>query len=142
VGAPADAAATSNTGTFSLIALIKRGVRQLSNLHEVNCNSKSLFNFADNANISLVIPAQGANTAIVITTIVASFGLRPSAGRPINVVEGSTIALATSLSEAGIAPINFRYTAAANTALTVSLGASGAGGNIGSINVFYSVINL
>ncbi len=142
VGAPADAAATSNTGPFSLISLVKRSLRQLSNIHSVLCNSQVAGQFANNLAIGLTIAAPGVGRRIAISSIVFSYSATPTTPREINIQSAGSALFITLVTTAGPGPININVRAPENTAVTISMDASGTAGNVGVLQVYYADVEV
>jgi len=143
IGLPSDAAATSDAGTFSLIALVKRALRRLSNLHAVNCSvTRSGGAPADNAVISGTITAPGPSQYIHLTGYSFSFSGNPSAARALTISAGGSILVDVDVITGGVGPVRLNVSAPANTAVTFSLAASGTAGNIGKLSLYHTNLSV
>jgi hypothetical protein len=143
VGAPADAAATSDSGTFSLVSLIKRSLLRLSNIYAVLCTgTRSGGAPADNAVISGTITAPPAGQYIHFTGYSFSFSANPSAARALTITAGGATLADIDVTTGGAGPVSISVSAPANTAVTFSLAASGTAGNIGKLSLYHTTLSV
>jgi hypothetical protein len=124
-GAKADAAATSDTGSFSLIALVKRllGLNSPkpasgSDVHIPSSNTAAVVTYA----------AAGSGVSHVLGGISWSYNATPTGGN-IKIEDGATTVLSLDITSAGPGYIPFARAkkGTANTALVVTLAAGGSG---------------
>jgi hypothetical protein len=143
VGAPADAAATSDTGSFSLIAQAKRSLLRLSNIYAVLCTgTRSGGSPADNAVISGTITAPPSGQYIHFTGYSFSFSANPSAARALTITAGGSTLADIDVTTGGAGPVSISVSAPANTAVTFSLAASGTAGNIGKLSLYHTTLSV
>jgi hypothetical protein len=142
VGAPADAAATSDTGSFSLIALVKRSLLRLSNIYAVLCTGSRSGGTADNAAVTGTISAPGAGLYIWIRGYSFSFSANPSAARTLTITSGGVDLVNVDVTTGGVGPVLIGVPAAANTAVTFSLAASGTAGNVGKLTIYHTTLSV
>jgi hypothetical protein len=140
IGQTNDSAATSDTGTFSLISLFKRLLVRLSNIHAVQCTGTWAGSTGDNAAASGTIPAPGPGLAIYIKGYTFSYSAAIPAPRNLTISDTSGNIVDVDVTAAGPGPVQVEELTAANAAVTFSLPASGTAGVIGRIRVYYTTV--
>jgi hypothetical protein len=142
VGAPADAAATSDTGSFSLIAQAKRSLLRLSNIYAVLCTGSRSGGTADNAAVTGTITAPPAGQYVHVTGYSVSFSANPSAARALTITAGGVDLVNIDFTTGGAGPVSISVSAPANTAVTFSLAASGTAGNVGKLTIYHTTLSV
>jgi hypothetical protein len=142
IGITNDAAATSDAGQFTLIALVKRSLLRLSNIYAVLCTGSRSGGTADNAVISGTITAPGAGQYIHFTGYSFSFSANPSAARALTITAGGSTLADIDVTTGGAGPVSISVSAPANTAVTFSLAASGTAGNIGKLSLYHTTLSV
>lgn len=114
----------------------------LRNLNAVLATGVWAGGVADNAAISGTIPAPGAGKAIFFKNLTFSYGAAPTGPRVLTISEGASdiVNFAITAGGAGFVPIG--EAAAANTAVTFSLPASGTAGVISRLRIYYSIVDV
>jgi hypothetical protein len=141
-GAPADAVATSDTGTASQTALYKRLLQRQSNVYAVQCTGSRSGGIADNAAVTGTIAAPGANSYIWIRGYSFSYSANPSAARTLTISSGGVDLVNIDVTTSGAGPVVIGVAAPANTAVTFSLAASCTAGNIGKLTIYHTVLSV
>jgi hypothetical protein len=142
VGAADATAATSDTGTFPLISLIKRSLVRLSNLVSVTCTGLSVGGTADNAAISGAIAAPGIGKAIFIKSLIFSYGTAPSSARVVTLTSSGNDLVNFAVTSAGAGFVTIGVQAPTNTAIAYSFAAGGTSGVIGRFRIYYSIVDV
>jgi hypothetical protein len=140
IGQSSDTAATSDTGTFSLISLFKRLLARVSNVHAVLCTGTWAGSTGDNAAASGTIPAPGAGFATFIKGYTFSYSAAIPAPRNLTITDTSGNIVDVDVTAAGPGPVEVGELAATNAAVTFSLPASGTAGVIGRIRIYYTTL--
>jgi hypothetical protein len=140
IGLTNDAAATSDTGAFSLISLLKRLLIRISNVHAVLCTGTWAGGTGDNAAVSGTIPAPGAGLATYIKRYTVSYSAAISTPRNLTITDSSGNIVDVDFTAAGPGPVEVGELAATNAAVTFSLPASGTAGVIGRIRIYYTTL--
>jgi hypothetical protein len=143
VGLTADAAATTDTGGFSLVALFKRSLLRLSNIYAVLCTgTRSGGGPANNAVISGTIAAPPTGQYIHFTGYSFSFSDNPGAARTLTITAGGATLADIDVTTGGAGPVSISVSAPANTAVTFSLAASGTAGNVGKLSLYHTTLSV
>ena len=142
IGQLSDTAATSDAGTFSLIALFKRSLLRLSNIYKVTCTGTYAGGVADNAAVTGTIAAPGAGKFIFIKSVAFSYGATPSAVRNLTVTATSENIVDMGVTTGGPGPVPVGVGAAENTAITYSLPASGTAGVFGRLRIYHVTLDV
>jgi hypothetical protein len=137
VGAPADAAATSDSGTFSLIAQFKRFSLRFGNLYKRFCDGRSTGNTGNNAVVTFTIAAPGPGKRWLITGVLFSYSGAIAANAAFEIVAAGQFIAGGFITQSGPGPIALDVLAPVNTAVSCSLAASGTVGSTGSLYVYY-----
>lgn len=140
IGITTDAAATSDAGQFTLIALVKRLLVRISNIHAVQCTGAWAGNTGNNAAASGTIPAPGPGLATYIKGYTVSYSAAISQPRNLTISDSSGNIVDVDFVTPGPGPVQVEELAAANTAVTFNLPASGTAGVIGRIRIYYTTL--
>lgn len=140
IGLTNDSAATSDTGAFSLISLAKRLLVRISNIHAVQCTGTWAGNTGNNAAASGTIPAPGPGFAIYIKGYTVSYSAAISQPLNLTISDSSGNIVDVDFVTPGPGPVQVEELAAANTAVTFNLPASGTAGVIGRIRIYYTIL--
>jgi hypothetical protein len=140
IGVTTTAAATSDTGASSLIALFKRLLVRISNIHAVQCTGTWAGNTGNNAAASGTIPAPGPGLATYIKGYTVSYSAAISQPRNLTISDSSGNIVDVDFVTPGPGPVQVEELAAANTAVTFNLPASGTAGVIGRIRIYYTTL--
>jgi hypothetical protein len=147
VGAPANAAATSNTGTFSLIALVKRALVRidvintvLSSLEAAENSTTFVTGTGDNAAVTGTLSPPGEFFKYKLVAYTASYSASPSAARNLTVTAGGQTPVNVDITVGGPAPVHIGVTLAQNQGVAYTLPASGTAGVIGRFTLYYTIL--
>jgi hypothetical protein len=127
--------------TFATNALQTQLNALIRNLNAVSCTGIWAGGDADNAAVTGTIAAPGAGKAIFLKNLTFSYSAAPPAARLLTVSEGASdiVSIDITAGGAGFVPIS---EAAANTAVTFSLPASGTAGVFGRLRIYYSIVDV
>ena len=140
IGALDSTAATSDTANTGLISLVKRLLLRVSNLHAVQCTGAHAGGTGDNAAVTGTIPAQ-AGKVIYVKGYSFSFGAAPGSAVNLSITSGGSNIVDIDVITGGPGPVPVGVAAAADTPVTYSLGASGTGGNVGRLKIYYAILD-
>ena len=142
IGFTNSSAATTDTGTFNLISLTKRALLRISNLHAVVATGSWAGGTGNNASVTGSIPAPGAGFAIYLKSVVFSFSASIPGPRNLTITNSLENVVDLEITSGGPGPVNIGDLCAENTAVTYTLPASGAAGNVGRLRIYYAIVRV
>lgn len=119
-----------------------RSLLRLSNIYAVACTGSRVGGSADNAAISGTIPAPATGQYIHLTGYSFSFSADPAEPKSLTISSGGQTLVDIDITTGGPGPVSINVSAPASTGVSFSLAASGAVGNVGKLNIYYTILSV